>query len=215
MTLQEILNYVDRKYPNQETVANKVIDLNKLQSEIFMKLNRLSNTYNIDTDTVTVADQKEYEFPTGVRIEDIVKVEVESFKDSGHFEEYLYQGVKDILSRLMVFTRGEDSTKYCLYYNRLPLDTADRIIKLHYFPRPELLSEASLSAVPSLDAEYHPLLCYGLITELASQGHNPDTEISDYYQRKYDEFFREVTHSLGVRSVATGSTRIKEQKERW
>ena len=114
MTSTEILACVDRKYPNVETQANKIIDLNRIQKTLFMKL-------------------------------------------------------KTIVSKSKVS-----------YYDRTPTTIAI----------------ANLSESPTLEADYHDLLVFALIQELASQGDNPDTEIADYYQRKYDEFLNDIKESI-------------------
>jgi cellulose biosynthesis protein BcsQ len=48
MTIQQIINWVNRKYPNQETDANKIIDLNDIYKEVFLKLQLLDNVYKED-----------------------------------------------------------------------------------------------------------------------------------------------------------------------
>lgn len=215
MTVEDILNYVDRKFPNQENTANKIIDLNKNYSELFVVLKRLTNTYGLDETDVTVANQEEYDLPTGVRIEDILKLEVETYNGSGEFEEFVYAGLKDDISYEKVFMRGSTVSKYYLYDDEEALTTADRIIKVYYNVRPITFSADNLSAIPNIDEEYHSLLCYALIVELSSQGNNPYRDVANYYQQKYDEFMREVMRDIEDRATANGRLYIKEQKERW
>lgn len=215
MTLQEILNYVDRKKPNSESNANKVIDLNKLQLEIFTKLNALSYNVKMATDT-TVADQSEYDLPTNCRIENVRFIEVETYEDSGEYDKYYYDGPQEEVIRLdKIFKRGSTNLKYSLLDDQSYLGAADLTIKVYYYPRPSLLSAGTLGATPDLEEEYHPLLCYGLIVELCNQGNYPDVEMANYYQSKYDEFFRDVISNLENNNIGSGSLRVKEVKERW
>ena len=215
MTLQEIINYVDRKKPNSETNANKVIDLNKLQLEIFMKINALTYNVTMSTDT-TVADQSEYDLPTNCRIENVRFIEVETEESSDEYDKYLYEGPQEEdLSYDKIFKRGSTNLKYSLLDEQEYLGTADLTIRVYYYPRPSLLSASTLTAEPDLEEEYHPLLCYGLIVELCNQGNYPDVEMANYYQSKYDEFFRDVISNLENNNINSGSLRVKEVKERW
>jgi hypothetical protein len=215
LTIQEILNYVDRKFPNQESTANKVIDLNKIYTEVFVKLKRLSNTYSLDATDVTVADQEEYDLPTGVKIEDILKLEVETADGSDEYDVFEYAGLNDSIRNKQVFMKGSAETKYYLYDDELALTSADRTIRIYYNVRPITFSAGTLTAVPNIDLEYHSLLCYALIVELASQGNNPYRDVANYYQQKYDEFMFEVMKDIEDRATSNGRLYIKEQKERW
>lgn len=114
MTSNEILTVVDRKYPNQESQANKIIDLNRIQKNIFMKM-------------------------------------------------------KNIVTKSKIS-----------YYDRPPTE----------------ITTLNLDESPTLEVNYHDLMVYALIQELASQGNNPDAEIADFYQVKYDEFFDEIKDSV-------------------
>lgn len=214
MTLQEIVNYANRKYPNQETDANKVIDLNKLQLELYMEFNKMSNVTSLDATDVTVADQAEYDLPTGVKIEYVVRIEVETGDGTGEYDEYKYAGFDDNIENQKVFKRGSTSAKYYLYDDELAINYADGTIRVYYYPRPTTLSAGTMTATPDLDELYHPLLCYGLIVELASQGHNPDVDMSNFYQARYDEYIGKVRSDIITKYATRGNER-KQVRERW
>lgn len=213
MTLQEIINYVDRKFPNSETDANKIIDLNRIYSEVFLALRRLTNTYSVDTSDVTVADQAEYDLPSGVQIEDIIKLEVETSNGSGEYDTFEYAGLQDEILYRKVFMRGSTSSKYYLYDDETALTTADRTIKISHYTRPETFSVGALGNTPAIDEEYHSLLCFGLIVELANQGDIPYEDTANYYQAKYDEFMRLAKRELEDRATFVGRTQRQEVKE--
>lgn len=215
MTLQEIINYADRKFPNQESNANKIIDLNITYNKLFVKIKRLTNTYLLDASDVTVADQAEYDLPTGVQIEDVLKLEVETADGSGIYDEFTYAGLKDSVKYGQVFMRGSTSAKFYLYDNEEALTTADRIIKVYYDIRPNTFVVGTLTAEPNIDKQYHILLAYALIVELASQGPYPYRDVANYYQSMYDEFFKESSDDMENRSTSVGELYVKEQKERW
>jgi hypothetical protein len=85
---------------------------------------------------------------------------------------------------------------------------------MYYYPRPATLLVSTLTQVPDLDPDYHSILCYLLIVELANQGHNPDTEIADYWQRKADENMNQIILSLADRA-SRARTKTNEADEVW
>ena len=214
MTAQEIINYANLQYTNTQTDANKVVYLNKIHNELYMELGRLTNEPTLDSSDVTVADQAEYDLPTGVKIEDVVRIEVETSETSSEYDEYIYAGIDDKIKNKKVFKRGSTNAKYYLYDDEEAISYADATIKVWYWPRPTAISSGDLSVTPTLDTLYHPLLCYALIVELANEGDNPDTNTADYYQQKYDEFLKKVKSNLTTNQNTRGNGR-KEQREWW
>lgn len=212
MTIDEILSYVDRKYPNQETDANKIVDLNMIHKKIYMQLRKLSNDVVIYEDT-TVASQSFYNLPATCRIEDIIRIDIETGVATNEYDTFEYAGIKDDISERQVFMRAESGT-YALFDNESPIATTGKRIMIYYYPRPAELSSSNLNAVPDLDVDYHPILCYLLINELASQGNNPDTEIADYYQKKADEMMNQIILALADRQ-SRARTKTNEATEIW
>jgi len=212
MTLDEILSKVDRVYPNQESDANKVLDIDMIHKKVYMQLRKLSNDFLIYED-VTVADQTFYNLPTGCRIEDIIRIDIETGVDTDEYDTFEYVGIKDEIAGLQVYMRGEEGT-YALFDDETPIATAAKNIMIYYYPRPTTLTSSDLTVVPDLDEDYHPILCDLLIVELANQGHNPDTEIADYYQKRADEFMNKIILALQERQAAA-RTKTNECDEWW
>lgn len=217
-TVQEILNYVDRKYKNTVSTANKVADLNDILTDTFIKLKRVKleldvwediTTSNIITGDVNVF----YSLPPYAKISDIVKVNIASDDDATEYEEYRYSGIGDDITNGRYYGSIEMGS-YWLLEDELPVEAAGRKIMIYYYKRPKALSVSALSEEPELESDYHSLLKYGLIVELANQGHHPDTEISDYWQKKYDETMVAVVKSLSDRNEDAPIT-IRECHERW
>ena len=216
-TIQEILDYVNRKYPNQETTANKVLDLDMIHKDVYMKVRKLSNEY-LSYEDVTVANQTFYNFPNQnenneVRIEDVVRIDVETGVASDQYDTFEYAGVKDEILDRQVYMRSENGT-YALFDDEEPIADGGKRIMLYYYPRPDDLLSSVLTAVPELDVDYHTILKYLLIVELANQGHNPDTEIADYWQKKADEYMVQITRALAERQ-ANARTKTNECDEHW
>ena len=213
MTGTEIFAWVDRKYPNSESTANKVIDLNEIHKEVYIRLKRLKHEYEEHED-LTVANQLEYTLPTDCTIDNIISVQVSDDADvtsATEFTEYEYAGLKDYLDNGYYYTFSPDG-KYLLSDLGEAVSTAGKVIKILYYETPTAISAAGNT--PELDSQYHMLLCYGMVQTLAAQGHNPDTEIADYYQRKFDEYFMQIETDLSDKFNSTPAT-YNQVKEWW
>lgn len=197
-TVQQVIDYADRKYPNQETTANKIIDLDGIHKAVFVKIARLKNQYEPYPAT-TIASQLTYNLPSNCTIDNIVAVKVSqstTITSSTAWDTFEYAGLNDDVSSGNFYGRATDTT-FTLVQDGLPISTAGLNIRLFYYKTPTALS--AVTDTPELDSDYHDLLKFALIQTLASQGHNPDTEIADYYQAKYDKFIEDVENSLSDR----------------
>lgn len=196
-TVQQIIDWVDRYYPNQETDANKIIDLEQLHSAIYEQLVRKKNLTTTFTD-YTIADQYTYTFYSDCKPENVVKIEVSSdtttnIDDDTTWQEYEYADINKDVASGFYWTKLTDTT-YILVKDALAIDTSDYEIRVTYFASPTAIT--TVSQTPDLDDIYHDLLKYGLIQMLASEGDNPDTEVANYYQNKYDERLKQIYESL-------------------
>lgn len=213
-TIQEIITYADRKYPNQETDANKVLDLNDIHKNIFTKISRLKNAYEI-YDTDTIADQLTYTLPSDCLINNVITILVssttEAISNSTVWNKCDFAGLNDSNEGGYFWGDGGGSV-FSLAYNGLPLTLTGLSIRIFYYPEPAELLSSALSATPDLDEYYHSLLKYALIQDLASQGQNPDTSVADYWQYKYDEFMKEIEEDLNNKynQNPTSNNQIKE-----
>lgn len=204
-----ILSYVDRKYPNQESEANKITDLDAIHKRIYVHINRLSSNFVIHTD-VTIADQLTYLFPTNCLPENVDLLQVSD--NSGNvWYQFKYAGIRDYISDGRYWTKNTEGSYALAEFGEL-IPVNDRGIQIFYYKTPATISIAT--DIPELDEKYHDLLKYALISELASQGHNPDTEIADFYQRKYDEFMADVQDKLAD-AISGRPTRRAQAEEDW
>jgi hypothetical protein len=212
-SVQQILDWVDRKYPNTETDANKVIDLNEIHKKVVLKLSRIKNDFSMTSDT-TIADQATYTLPSDCSLDNIIAIRVSqsiAITSTTEWEEYKYAGVNDDVTYGHRYGSGGAGV-YALLDEGAPISTAGFSIRIFYYKNPVELLSTNLTAIPELDANYHDLLKFGLTSDLASQGHNPDTEIADFWQAKYDEFMRDVEANLNEKysSRPTQSTQCRE-----
>lgn len=199
-TIQQIIDYVDRKYPNSETDANKVSDLNDSHKRVFVSLARLKSETEKYEDT-TIANQLTYNLPSDCHIDDVALVKVSQtteISSSTEWDTFEFAGIKDDVSVGNYYGDGGNGL-ISLVQDDLPITTAGLSIRIFYYKRPNALSSSDMDATPELDEDYHDVLKFQLIAELASQGHNPDTEIANFWQAKADEFLREIEESLSDR----------------
>jgi len=210
--VQQIIDYADRKFPNSETDANKIIDLDDLHKKAYVQIARLKNDYEI-YETETIADQLTYSLPSNCTIDNIISIRVSqstTITASTIWDTYEYAGLNDKIDNGYFYGRATSSV-VALTKLGLPIGTDGLSIRIFYYRTPVSLS--AVTDTPELDSDYHDLLKYGLIQTIAAQGHNPDTEIADYWQKKYDEFMEDVKESLGDRYNSAPSS--YNQNEEW
>jgi hypothetical protein len=212
-TLQGIIDYLNRKYPSHgESDANIVKDLQDLHVDIFMQLRRLINNFSI-YQVSSVNNQLIYNLPTGIRMEDIFDVLVSTDTAGTIFEKYEYRGYQEDLIFGRYYGRASGETFYVMK-DTAPLRADNLKIHLYYYPRPTPLDSSDLTQVPDLDEDYHDLLKFGIVQAIASQGHNPDIDIANYYQQKYDEKFANVKKHIDERLYFSNLNNA-QQKEWW
>ena len=211
--LQQIIDFLNRKYPSHgESNANIVLDLEDLHKDIYMRLRRLSNKYDI-YEIETVADQLYYELPEDMRIEDIEKVMVSEDAGGTSWRDFTYRGMGDTRIGGRYYGRGADGSLFLLQ-DRQPIQLNSLKVHLYYFKRPIDLDHDDLEQVPDLDEDYHDLLKFGIVQAMASQGHSPDIEIANYYQQKFDEKFTIIKNDIESKML-DAPMKIPQQREVW
>jgi len=196
-TVQQIINSVDRNYPNLESVANKIIDLNRLHKRIYEQVVRKKSTVVKFTD-YTIADQYTYTLPSDCKPENIVRIQVSSditgsITDSTTWQEYEYgDGGKDVDSGY--YWGKLTDTTYILVKDGVAINTANYEISITYYKSPTAITV--VTQTPDLEEEYHDLLEFALTQDLASKGDNPSVGVANYYDDKYEERFREIFESM-------------------
>ena len=191
-TVAQIIEFANRKFPNSETDSNKTADLNDIHNNVYLKIKRLKNDFDI-TESTTVANQATYTLPTGCKIENLVRVTVSKSETNVEFDTYDYAALNDDVKVGRYYVPVTD-TVIALFDGGEPLKTSGLTIMFYYFAEPVQLS--STTQTPNLDPMYHNALKYALVAEIASQGRHPHTEIANYWQSRYDDFVREIEKDL-------------------
>ncbi len=216
-TVQQIIDYVDRKYPNTVTTANKVIDLDSIHKKIFMELNKLSNNYT-SANVLTVADQKVYDLPSNCKHPNIVRIETsntDTITDSTIWTVHNYKGLNN--DRIGGYTYSYVSpTEFSIENNGYAVKEDGLVIRIFFYPYPVTLTSdvTGLVATPQLDVDYHDLLKFALISDIASEGQYPDADIADYWQARYDELMKTIKDSMSSDSTVFPVTSL-QIKEEW
>jgi hypothetical protein len=215
MTVAEIIAFADRKFPNSVSDADCTIDLNLIHKDVYGQIMRLKNIYDLTT-LYTVANQLTYNLPTDCKPENIIKIEISKdivydIDDNTEWQEYEHKTLNDNVDSGYIWGVVAEGV-IILAVDGKAIDTDFYEIRFFYYQDPPTLS--GTGQTPLLDAEYHDLLCFGLTQSLASQGQNPDTEIANYYQQKFDERFDKIKKRLKERYE--NAPIIAEQMEsRW
>jgi hypothetical protein len=214
-TIAQIIAFADRYFPNDVSDANKILDLDHLHKEIYNKLKHLKYDYEMDSSSTTIAGQLAYSKPTNADFDQIFLIKVSNdlaanIDENTDWDTYEYADLKSSISSGTYWGRASSST-FALIKDGLPIDTSGYEIRVFYYKQPTSIT--ATTDTPTLEAQYHNLLIYGLIQMLASQGHNPDTEVADYWQRKFDEEFLWVRRNIEEKDIVGVDT---EQLEgRW
>lgn len=172
MNVQEILDEIAEKYPhglNNDSVIRK---LNQIQNELFrttFKIPTLS-IYNLEKDVFAYV----LPFPRSNLLEVVV-----------NGVEYKYQDIRKQSANPFFYFIG--STVIGLYPPP-PEDSIDGLT-LFYNKYPEQLTAASLTAVPELDEDFHMLLVYGSLAQIAETF--ADIAMVNNFTAKYNEQIEE------------------------
>jgi hypothetical protein len=208
-TCAQIIAWTGRKYPNSETNANKILDLDLIHKEIYVKLARLGHSFDI-YETASIADQATYSLPINCTIDNVITVKVSKNTDitsSTEWDTFKHAALLDNIDSGNYFGKA-GSSSIALFMDGKPIATSGLSIRIFYFKKPTGLT--AVTDTPELDSQYHSLLNYRLCQTLAAQGHNPDTEIADYWQRAHDEYFADIeanlTDKFGRSPVTTSDT---------
>jgi hypothetical protein len=211
MTVQEIITMIQKLYPRATTWtdAEIVTILNSEQREIFRELDS-EEIYEF----TTVADQWSYSLPSDCAIEFLKYVGLTTdttITSNSRFQEYSFAEINDELSGYEYF----DAFNGLIGLYPMP-DTTGWNVRLIYTERPTVLSASSLTASPSLNADWHRILVYATISEIAGAGSNPDIATVNNYTMKYNALMKNITQSRYERTPKYPSTKdVMRKKSRY
>lgn len=157
MTLQEVLDMIQMRYPHAYTNAQIVTMLNDIQRRIFRTLYKPETSTSYDL----IADNPFY--PIENPPESIIDVVVNG-------EEYPYQNIEYAAQNRYYYVTEDNSIGI---YPTPTADVTSGLTVFHY-KEPTTLSVSDLTDTPDLDAAWHMLLVYHVCRELAVIGERAD-----------------------------------------
>lgn len=173
MTVQELLDELQLKYPHGYTNAQVVSRFDRLQKQIFRKLNTL--TY---ATTTTVNGTSSY--ATTLNARQIRKITVDGV-DYGYWTPE-----EDQPARYWYWLNGN------IVLFPTP-QTTGLTIEIWGYKVPTTLSTGSLGASPDLQTDYHMLLVYGGAKEIAED--NRDGSMAVAMSVAYNDLFNDMMQS--------------------
>lgn len=177
MTLQEILDEIAEKYPHGLSNTSVIRKINQIQNELFRTTfrERATAIYTLSKNVFV------YTLP-------IPRTNVDAVLVQG--KVYLHQSVEKRSN--VPFYYFEGKTGLGIY----PTPTENIVdgLTLFYFRYPAQLSEAALTAVPELDADFHMLLVYGALAQICEVFQ--DTGMVNNYTSKYNGLIDEFQKAL-------------------
>lgn len=183
-TLQEILDDIDSWVPgNEVTTAKKVKWLNNIQRQLFRDFN-LPDAVDKFT---TVAGVAVYPLPDLCAEDRITEITVGG-------TEYDYQTLDEeakdkfwavVQGQLMIYPTPESAVDVFIYHR----------------PRPNQLSESSLSAVPTFPEDYHDLLMFTCAERVAAA--HRDFELASLMADKAKELRTDANKKFGKKMPST------------
>jgi hypothetical protein len=209
-TVQEILNKVKLFCPKASTWTDQsIIDLfNDEMNEIFREL-QSEGIYEFETvqdlPFYTMANDMQIEFIRFVGITTDSTVTADS-----KYNEYDFADTNE----LMIGNRYYDALNGLIGIYPVPTESGWNC-KIIYGRRPNVLSASNLNDRPNIKEDWHRLLVYSAIIDIAGAGHNPDITMVNNYSAKYNELWKEVLQSRYERKPEYPKTRDAMKKGRF
>lgn len=178
MKLQEILDEIAEKYPHSLSNASVIRKINQIQNELFR------TTFRVKTVSLYNLQKGVFAYSLPFPQTNIIEVVVCG-------EEYHYQDYRQKSNSPFYYFIG--TTGIGLYPT--PKEDVENGLSLFYFRYPAQLSEADLNAVPELDNDFHMLLVYGALVQIAET--YADGAMVNNFTAKYNgliEDFRKVVN---------------------
>lgn len=176
LTIQEIINEADEKLPNSLTTASKIRKIYLQELHLLRTLFRRKTAMTFDL----TADQ--FLYPLDFSKDKIIYVIVDGAK-------FDYEEIDD----------GSTSSPFIYTYensigiNPTPETTVEDGILVYYYAEPIKYTESNLSNYPTLEADFHVLLVYSLLIDIAETSLNQ--EMVNNYTTKYNGLIQEYKKS--------------------
>lgn len=187
-TAEQLINDIDKRYPNTYSTDEKITWINDTMREIYKDI-AVQEYYSF----TTVKGQTIYTLPEDCAIEFIKNVEISSKaktatnSDWGHFKS-LKNSLRDQEMFEPSYYDGTEGT-----IGIFPKPTGSYKVNIYYNKRPKMIT--SLGDSIELDDRYTDLVKFKVLSIIAMSGHNPDIEIANQYILLYNNLVQEANQS--------------------
>ena len=217
MTLTELINKCKRYTPKATTISTSdlLADISDIQTALFIKINRINNEFEISSEISTVSGELNYLLPDYCEIDNIIKMQLScntNPQSEDEWEEVLWAGLNDDIDITKNYYSRTSEDSFLLLKQGEVVTESNLLIKIYFYPKPSVID--NIDDVLELEEQYHNLILWDLCQRIASQGSNPDIEVANYYQQKYDEDFKFIRDNINARLNKSPNTK-RQFKGRW
>lgn len=172
MELQEIIAEISEKYPHSLSNASVIRKLNQVQNELFR------TTFRVKTMSIFNLQKDVFAYKLPFPQTNIIEVVVNG--EELHYQDYRQKSNSP-------FFYFVDSRTLAIYPT--PDKDVENGLALFYFRYPAQLSETDLNAIPELDQDFHMLLVYGALVQIAEA--YADVDMVNNFTSKYNGLIEE------------------------
>ncbi|MBA9088725.1 hypothetical protein FHR92_005243 [Fontibacillus solani] len=172
MELQEIIAEISEKYPHSLTNASVIRKLNQVQNELFR------TTFRVKTMAIFNLQKDVFAYKLPFPQTNIIEVVVNG--EEMHYQDYRQKSYSPFFYFI-------DSRTLAIYPT--PDKDVENGLALFYFRYPAQLSETDLNAIPELDQDFHLLLVYGALVQIAEA--HADVDMVNNFTSKYNGLIEE------------------------
>lgn len=172
MNLQEILDEIAEKYPHGLSNDSVIRKINNVQNELFR------TTFRQGTMSIYNLQEGVFAYTLPFPKSNLTDVVVNG-------QEYLYQDSKKSSNIPFYYFIGK--TGLGIYPT--PDKDVEEGLALFYYVYPDQLTETNLTAVPDLDNDFHQLLVYGALVQIAENF--ADVAMVNNFASRYNGLIKE------------------------
>ena len=189
ITVRQIIEDIDRRYPNAYTEQDKIVWINDTMRQIYVDIS-LREYYSFHT----IKGQRVYVLPENCEMRNIKSVEMSekaketSEGDYGKFFE-LHFALKD---KDMFAHSFYDAMDGLIGLYPVPQESGHKV-NIYYNKKPKMIT--SLDDYIELADPYINLVTYNVIATIAMSGHNPDIDIANEYILLYNNLVADANQA--------------------
>lgn len=214
MTLAEILQKIDARYPNAVSISDKIHYLNLAQYDISKFFGRYIEDI---TSLTTVATQERYDYPTNLGdISDIIMLEISTTATPAEDSDYVEHSLGSMVDKSRsgnVYYDAFQTVGGVRQIGIFPIpDTTGYIFRIRYLKPFAELVQTDLTAEPEFDVRYHDALISYACYKIAASTSFPDETMANIFSSEWESSLDEIYRFYGHQRAASPR---KRRDNRW